>query len=85
MPEANPIVISHQVELGPELTNEVMDEARRQGENPDTCHLRIQELRDMIYGEFGSLLGLDTKTEARVIVETMTGVKFLTFHKKSGK
>lgn len=57
MPEANPIVISHQVELGPELTNEVMDEARRQGENPDTCHLRIQELRDMIYGEFGSLLG----------------------------
>lgn len=51
MPEANQIVISHQVELGPELSNEVMDAARRQGEDPDTFHLKIQELRDMIYGE----------------------------------
>lgn len=52
MPEVNQIVISHQVELGPELTNEVMDAARRQGEDPDTFHLKIQELRDMTYGEF---------------------------------
>ncbi|XP_063698368.1 alpha-tocopherol transfer protein-like [Culicoides brevitarsis] len=53
MPEASPIVISHVVELGPELSNEVMDVARRQGEDPETVQMKIQQFRDMIYEKGG--------------------------------
>lgn len=45
------VKISHNLDLGPELPNEIMDVARKQGENPDTVCADIQELREMIYGE----------------------------------
>lgn len=45
------VKISHNLDLGPDLSNEVMDIARNQGENPDTVCANIQELRDMIYGK----------------------------------
>lgn len=46
------VKISHNLDLGPELPNEIMDVARKQGENPDTVCADIQELREMIYGEW---------------------------------
>lgn len=45
------VKISHSLDLGPELPNDVMDVARKQGENPDRVCADIQELRDMIYGK----------------------------------
>lgn len=46
------VKISHNLDLGPEMPNEMMDIARKQGENPETVCSDIQELREMIYGEF---------------------------------
>jgi len=43
------VKISHNLDLGPELPNEILDIARKQGENPDRVCADIQELRDMIY------------------------------------
>lgn len=45
------VKISHNLDLDPELPNEIMDIARKQGENPEKMCADIQELRDMIYGE----------------------------------
>lgn len=45
-----PVKVSHNIELGPDLPNEVMDVARKQGENPERVCADIQELRDMIFG-----------------------------------
>lgn len=45
------VKISHNLDLGPEMPNEIMDIARKQGENPETVCADIQELREMIYGE----------------------------------
>lgn len=47
-----PVKVSHTIELGPELSNDVMDIARKQGENPERVCADIQELRDMIFGKF---------------------------------
>lgn len=47
-----PVKVSHTIDLGPELSNEVMDIARNQGEDPDRLCADIQELRDMIFGKF---------------------------------
>lgn len=47
-----PIKIAHSLDLEPELPNEVLDIAREQGEDPDKVCLYINELREMIYGEF---------------------------------
>lgn len=44
------VKISHNLDLDPELPNEIMDIARKQGENPERVCADIQELRDMIYG-----------------------------------
>lgn len=46
-----PAKVSFNIELGPELSNEVMDVARKQGEDPERLSADIQELRDMIYGK----------------------------------
>lgn len=46
-----PVKVSHTIELGPQLSNEVMDIARKQGEDPDRVCSDIQELRDMIFGK----------------------------------
>lgn len=46
-----PVKVSHTIDLGPELSNEVMDIARSQGEDPDRVCADIQELRDMIFGK----------------------------------
>lgn len=47
----SPVAISHVIELGPELSNDVMEIACRQGEDPDKRIALIQELRDLIYGK----------------------------------
>lgn len=47
-----PAIVSHTIDLGPELPNEVIDIARKQGEDPDRVTADIQELRDMIFGNF---------------------------------
>lgn len=46
-----PVKVSHTIDFGPELSNEVMNIARSQGEDPDHVCADIQELRDMIFGE----------------------------------
>lgn len=46
-----PVKVSHNLDLGPDLPNEVMDIARKQGENPERVCADIQELRDMIFGK----------------------------------
>lgn len=45
-----PVKVSHTIDLGPGLSNEVMDVARKQGEDPERVIADIQELRDMIFG-----------------------------------
>lgn len=47
-----PVKVSHTIDLGPELPNDVLDIAREQGEDPDRVCALIQELRDMIYGKW---------------------------------
>lgn len=48
------IEISHELELNPELPDDIMKIAAKQGEDPGTkCEL-IQQLRDMIYGKIFS-------------------------------
>lgn len=47
-----PVKVSHNIDLGPELPNEVLDIAREQGEDPELVSEYIQEFRDMIYGKF---------------------------------
>lgn len=42
--------ISFHLDLGPEIPNDYMEIARRQGENPETVCSHLQELRDMIFG-----------------------------------
>lgn len=44
------VEISFNLDLGPVLPKEVVDIARRQGEDPDQVCKHIQELKDMIYG-----------------------------------
>lgn len=46
-----PVAVSHNIDLGPDLPNEVMDIARKQGEDPERLCADIQELRDMIFGK----------------------------------
>lgn len=46
------VLISHQIELNQQLPNDVMSIARKQGEDPDQCDALVQELKDIIYGEF---------------------------------
>lgn len=46
-----PVKVSHNIDLGPELPNEVLDIARENGEDPERVCEYIQELRDMIYGK----------------------------------
>lgn len=46
-----PVKISFNIDLGPDLSNEVMDVARKQGEDPERLSSDIQELRDMIFGK----------------------------------
>lgn len=45
-----PAKVSFNIELGPDLPNEVMDVARKQGEDPERISSDIQELRNMIFG-----------------------------------
>lgn len=45
-----PVKVSYNIDLSPDLPNEVMDVARKQGEDPDRVCADIQELRDMIFG-----------------------------------
>lgn len=45
-----PAKVSFNIELGPDLSNEVMDVARKQGEDPERINSDIQELRNMIFG-----------------------------------
>lgn len=45
-----PVKVSYNIELGPDLSNDVMNIARKQGEDPDRIVNDIQELRDMIFG-----------------------------------
>lgn len=47
-----PVKISHNIELSPELPNEVRDIAREHGEDPERVCEYVQELRDLIYGKF---------------------------------
>lgn len=46
-----PVKVSHNIDTDPELSNEVLDIARNQGENPEHVCADIQELRDMIFGK----------------------------------
>lgn len=46
-----PVKVSHTIDLGPKLPNEVVDIARKQGEEPDRVCADIQELREMIFGK----------------------------------
>lgn len=46
-----PAKVSFNIDLGPDLSNEVMDIARKQGEDPERVSSDIQELRDMIFGK----------------------------------
>lgn len=46
-----PAKVSFNIDLGPDLSNEVMDIARKQGEDPERLSSDIQELRDMIFGK----------------------------------
>lgn len=55
MPAA--VKISHNLDLDPELPNEIMDVARKQGEVPERVCSDIQELRDMIYGKCLCIVG----------------------------
>lgn len=45
-----PAKVSFNIDLGPDLTNEVMDVARKQGEDPERISSDIEELRNMIFG-----------------------------------
>lgn len=44
-----PAKVSFNIDLGPDLSNEVMDIARKQGEDPERIRADIQELRDMLF------------------------------------
>lgn len=55
-----PVKVSHNIDLGPELPNEVMDIARKQGEDPDRVVADIQELRDMIFGKYLKRFSFDS-------------------------
>lgn len=46
-----PVKVSYNIDLGPELPNDVQDIAREQGEDPDRVCALIQELREMLYGK----------------------------------
>lgn len=46
------VSVSFNLDLGPELPDDVIDIARKQGEDPDRVCGDIQELRNMIYGMF---------------------------------
>lgn len=54
-----PAKVSFNIELGPDLSNEVMDVARKQGEDPERVKFDIEELRNMI---FGNLTGTKLKS-----------------------
>lgn len=54
-----PAKVSFNIDLGPDLSNEVMDIARKQGEDPERISSDIQELRNMI---FGNLTGTKLKS-----------------------
>lgn len=56
----SPVKISHNLDLGPELPDEIIDIARKQGEDPDRVCADIQELRDMIYGNFNKNSKINT-------------------------
>jgi len=45
------VLISHVIEVGPELTNEIEEIARHQGEDPERRLSLIQEFRDLIYSK----------------------------------
>lgn len=45
-----PAKVSFNIDLGPDLSNEVMDVAMRQGEDPERVKSDIEELRNMIFG-----------------------------------
>lgn len=45
------VQVSHNLDLGPELPEDITDIARKQGEDPNRICSDIQELRNMIYGE----------------------------------
>lgn len=45
------VQVSHNLDLGPELPEDIIDIARKQGEDSDRVCSDIQELRNMIYGK----------------------------------
>lgn len=45
------VEVSHNLDLGPDLPNDIRDIALRQGETPDRVCSAITELRNMIYGD----------------------------------
>lgn len=47
-----PVKVSHNIDLGPELPNDVLEIAREHGEDPERVCEYLQELREMIYGIF---------------------------------
>lgn len=57
------------MDLSPELPNEVMDIARKQGEDPDRVCAHLQELRDMIYGKRRSSFSFRKITKSQFSTE----------------
>lgn len=45
------VLISHNIELSQQLPNDVMDIARKQGEDPDKISALIDEFKQTIYGK----------------------------------
>lgn len=45
------VPVSYNLNLGPSLPDNVIDIAKRQGEDPDLTCSYLQELKDMIYGK----------------------------------
>ena len=53
MPE--PEGVKHMLEMDKDLPPKIAEVAAKQGEDPEKTCLKIQQLRDMIYGELRAL------------------------------
>jgi hypothetical protein len=50
------VEISYDIDISTKLTKELLEVARNQGENDDMTCEKIQELKDMFFGEYGNSL-----------------------------
>lgn len=50
------VQISHKLDLDPELPEKYKEVALKQGEDPNTFKMHLDELRKMIYGELRLIL-----------------------------